>query len=116
MTDQRSKPRAELDIYVNKIVDEQVFMCRATDVSTEGIYLSSLIEPDLDGRHVGVEFSLSPKGEVMWAAGEIVREGMRGGARGSGIRFTRLPEIYRGMIDRFIAAGSVPGEGEARAS
>ena len=106
MTDKRTTQRRPLNIYVNKIIDEQVFMCRATDVSTEGIYLSSLIEPELDGKKVGVEFSLSPKGEVMWAAGEVVREGMRGGARGSGIRFTAIPEAYKARLERFVEARS----------
>ncbi len=102
MSDKRRQPRAALNIFVNKVVGEQVFMCRATDVSTDGIYLSSLIEPELDQSRVGVEFSLTPDGEVLWASGEIVRDGLRGGARGSGIRFTAIPEAYRGMIESYI--------------
>ncbi|MFW5878897.1 MAG: PilZ domain-containing protein [Myxococcota bacterium] len=102
MSEKRRRPRAALDIYVNKIVDDQLFMCRATDISSEGIYLSSLIEPELDGKKVGVEFSLRPKGEVLWATGEIVREGLRGGAKGSGIRFTALPDTYRQIIESYI--------------
>ncbi len=116
MTDKRRTPRTALNIYVNKIINEEVFMCRATDVSTEGIYLSRLIEPDLDGKRVGVEFSLTPRGEVLWATGEIVREGMRGEATGSGIRFTSIPDAYRGMIREFVDAKSARATAADRAA
>lgn len=103
----RRSGRARLDVYVNKIVDEQLFMCRAADVSPDGIYLSSLIEPDLEGQRVGVEFTLPGSPEVLWAAGEVVRDAVRGHARGSGIRFTAIPEGYRRAIEAYVTAGDV---------
>jgi hypothetical protein len=99
----RQSNRARLDVFVNKIVDEQLFMCRTADISPDGIYLSSLIEPELDGQRVGVEFALPGQPEVLWAAGEIVRDGLRGAARGSGIRFTALPDAYRQIIEAYVA-------------
>lgn len=101
--EKRSSRRARLDVYLNKVVDDDVFMCRAADISPEGIYLSSLIEPEYDGREVGLEFALPGSDEVIWACGEVVREGYRSGAEGSGIRFTVLPEAYRGIIETFVA-------------
>ena len=46
----RREQRAPLDIFLNKIVGDEPFMCRARNISTGGIYLASLIEPSLEGR------------------------------------------------------------------
>ena len=100
-TKRRSR-RVKLDVFLNKIVDEEPFMCRATDISLDGIYLSSLIEPRFDGKEVSLEFSLPGHEEVIWARGEIVRDGFRGGASGSGIRFKVMPDQFREMIAEYI--------------
>ena len=100
--EKRTSRRARLDVYLNKVVDEEVFMCRAADISPEGIYLSSLIEPHYEGRRVGLEFSLPGQDEVIWASGEIVRDGVRSGAEGSGIRFTAIPGRYRELIESYV--------------
>ena len=105
-SDHRRSRRARLDVYLNKVVDEELFMCRASDISTDGIYLSSLIEPRLDGERVGLEFTLPGHDEVIWAGGEIVRDGIRGLADGSGIRFTALPDRYRQLIADYVDASA----------
>ena len=99
----RRQQRAPLDIFLNKIVEEEPFMCRSRDISIGGIYLRSLIEPDLDGRQVHLEFSLPGNNEVIWASGEIVREVGSDGREGSGIRFTAIPDRYRTMIAAYVS-------------
>lgn len=99
---ERTNRRVRLDIYLNKIVDDQPFMCRATDISVDGIYLSRLIEPEFAGQAVSLEFCLPGSREVLWARGEIVRSGLRAGAEGSGIRFTAVPSRYREAIHEFV--------------
>lgn len=101
-SEHRKSPRAPLDVYLNKVVGEDLFMCRATDISAEGIYLSSLIEPDWDGSRVALEFALPGSQEVIWAGGEVVRDGLRGQAEGAGIRFTALPDRYRRLIEDYV--------------
>ena len=101
-SEHRQSRRAPLDVYLNKVVDDDLFMCRATDISTEGIYLSRLIEPEWEGFRVALEFALPGSGEVIWAGGEIVRDGHRGDADGSGIRFTALPDHYRRLIEDYV--------------
>ena len=56
MTAHRSHPRAPLNVYINKIVGETLYMCRAADISEEGIYVSRLIEPDLTPHKPRISF------------------------------------------------------------
>ncbi len=104
MSDERSRrqQRAPMDIFLNKIVGDEPFMCRSRDISTGGIYLSSLIEPELEGSEVHLEFSLPGSSEVIWASGEIVRDVGSDGREGSGIRFTAIPDRYRTMILSYV--------------
>jgi len=99
----RREQRAPIDIFLNKIVGDEPFMCRARNISTGGIYLANLIEPSLDGRQVHLEFALPGSDEVIWASGEIVREVGPDGLVGSGIRFSALPDRYRAQIERYVA-------------
>jgi len=98
----RRQPRAPLDVYLNKVVGNSVFMCRAKNISEQGIYLSRLLEPDADGVTVHLEFALPGHDEVVWACGRVVREGLHRSCVGSGIRFTVLPPRFRAMIARYV--------------
>lgn len=103
MSDQRRSRRAPLDVYLNKIVEEGSHLGRAEDISPDGIRVSKLLEPALKGREVGVELKLPGFDEVIWATGEVVRDGPS-----QGIRFTRMAEHYRRMIEVYVsrAAGN----------
>ncbi|MHB1843969.1 MAG: PilZ domain-containing protein [Deltaproteobacteria bacterium] len=98
----RHSPRAPLNIYLNKFLGDSPFMCRAVDVSEEAIYLSRLLEPRFRGREVSLEFALPGTGEILWARGQIVRDGQRRTGEGSAIRFTVLPEAYRRLIQAYV--------------
>jgi hypothetical protein len=98
----RKQRRAPLNVYLNKVVGDSVFMCRAKDISEQGIYLSRLLEPEADGVTVHLEFALPGHDEVVWACGKVVREGLHRRCVGSGIRFTVLPPKFRDMIARYV--------------
>ncbi len=100
----RNEHRKPLDIYMNKIVGDEPFMVRASDISTSGIYLHKLIEPNLDeGSMVSLEFKLPNSDEIMWARGTVIREAKRWGAEGVGVWFTILPKAYQRIIRDFIS-------------
>lgn len=105
MSDKRKQHRVPLDIYLNKYVAGVPYMTRAADVSREGIGLAHLIEPQMNGRRVGLQFQLPGSEEVIYAEGEVVREWVdtKQAEEGSGIRFTLLTERHRRMIDQYIA-------------
>ncbi|MBN2495891.1 MAG: PilZ domain-containing protein [Deltaproteobacteria bacterium] len=102
--EKRLDHRRELGIFLNKYIGDEPYMVRAADISTSGIYLHKLIEPDLpDGSIVSLEFQLPGSEEVIWARGAVMRETRRWGADGVGVWFTILPQAYRHMIEDYIA-------------
>lgn len=103
MSDKRKNGRVPLDIYVNKYVSGVPYMARTSDISREGLNLSHLIEPQLAGRRVGLQFQLPGSDEVIYAEGEVVREWVEAATEGSGIRFTLLTERHRRLIDQYVA-------------
>ncbi|MHB8420539.1 MAG: PilZ domain-containing protein [Myxococcales bacterium] len=98
----RRRPRAPLNVLLNKVVGESMFMCHASDISEDGIFLSRLLEPSFSGSEVALELALPGDEEILWARGEIVRQGHRRRCEGSAIRFTILPEAYRRKIQRYV--------------
>jgi hypothetical protein len=95
--------RRNVDMFLNKFIGDEPFMVRASDISTTGIYLNKLIEPDLpEGTMVSLEFMLPNSNEVIWARGTVMRETRRWGAEGEGIWFTILPTHFRRMIEEFV--------------
>ncbi|MBI3182240.1 MAG: PilZ domain-containing protein [Myxococcales bacterium] len=102
MSEKRKSGRVALDIYLNKYVAGVPYMARTSDISPEGLNLAHLIEPQVPGKRVGLQFQLPGSEEIIYAEGEIVREWIGGGAEGSGIRFTLLTERHRRLIDQYI--------------
>jgi len=102
MSEKRKHNRVPLDIYLNKYVAGVPYMARTADISREGVALANLIEPDLSGKRVGLQFQLPGSEEVIYAEGEIVREWLSTGAEGSGVKFTLLTERHRRLIDQYV--------------
>ena len=99
----RCDPRKPLDVYLNKVVGDEPYMVRSSDISTSGIYLHKLIEPELDeGTMVSLEFMLPNSDEVLWARGTVMRETRRWGTDGLGIWFTIIPNAYRRIIEDYV--------------
>ena len=103
MDNKRKQGRVNLDIYLNKYVAGVPYMARTSDISREGVGLAHLIEPDLNGKRVGLQFQLPGSEEVIYAEGEVVREwaDLDHREEGSGVRFTLLTERHRRLIDQF---------------
>lgn len=101
----RKNDRVSLDIYLNKYVAGVPYMTRASDISREGVGLAHLIEPQMAGKRVGLQFQLPGSEEVIYAEGEVVREwlDMDRSEEGSGVKFTLLTERHRRLIDQFVA-------------
>lgn len=105
MSDKRKNNRVPLDIYLNKYVAGVPYMARAADISSQGLGLARLIEPELHGKRVGLQFQLPGSEEVIYAEGEVVREWIDQDSEGegAGVRFTLLTERHRRLIEQFCA-------------
>ena len=97
--------RASLDLYVNKIVGDEPHLVRVRDISAGGLYLWKLLEPSmLRNRQVGLELKLPNSEDVIWAVGEIVREDDGQATDGVAIRFVRIAEHDRQIIQDYVAS------------
>ena len=85
-------------------------MCRAANISEEGIFLASLIEPEHQGETVSLEFALPGDDEVMWAHGTVVRETNHRSCEAAAIRFTVLPDKYRARIADYVQRHELAAE------
>jgi hypothetical protein len=103
MSNKRKTGRVPLDVYINKYVAGVPYMVRASNISSNGLSILSLIEPSLTGKRVGLQFQLPGNEEVIYAEGEIVREWEAAKIERSGIRFTLLAERHRQLIDGYVA-------------
>lgn len=95
----RQLQRAPLDVFANRVLGDDVFMCRTHDISTEALRVRRLLEPDRSARQVQLEFQLPGTPDVIWAHGEIVREP---GARSVVVRFLSMAERHRSLIDNYV--------------
>ena len=103
--DKRVDYRKPVDVYMNKFIGEEPYMVRSSDISMNGIYVTKLIEPEVDeGSMVSLEFKLPNSDEVIWARGTVMREGRRWGADGVGVWFTILPDTYKKVIEEYLFA------------
>jgi len=100
----RQSKRLPVDLFVNKFIGDEPFACRTKDLSTEGIYLHKLIEPEHfnDDDLVGIEFALPGQEEVIWASGQVVREKLTSGEEGVAIKFVSMADRHKRMLVDFI--------------
>lgn len=100
----RRHRRAKLDLYVNKIVGDEPHLARVRDISSSGLYLYKLLEPENLPDRVALELQLPEDADddVIWAVGEVVRESADPKGDGVGIRFVRIAESDRERIVRFV--------------
>lgn len=99
----RQFARAQLDLYINKIVGDEPHLVRVRDISAGGVYLYKLLEPTMGAnrQQVGLELKLPNSEDVIWAIGEVVRE--EGAASdGTAIRFVRIAEHDRLLIQEYV--------------
>ncbi len=100
----RRHDRADLDLYINKIIGDEPHLCRVRDISVSGVFLYKLLEPNLEAGPIGLELKLPNRDEVIWAVGEVVREEAHQASDGVAIRFVRIAETDRESIREYVEA------------
>jgi PilZ domain-containing protein len=102
--DRRHHRRVSVDLYMNRFLDGQPYLCRMVDMSRTGARLLPTIEPDGDRapQLMGLQFQIPGREEIFTASGETVSR--RG--RTVGIRFTNLPPDAAWAIESFLTFGS----------
>ncbi len=99
--DRRTNKRVNVDLYMNRFLDGQPYLCRMVDLSRTGARLLPMIEPDQSRapRSMGLQFQLPESDEILTASGEmVVQEG-----RTVGVRFTNLPPDAIWAIESYLS-------------
>ena len=100
--DRRAHRRANLDVCAHHFLDGSPYLCRATDISPEGVRLLPLGAPagaEPRARFLGLQFQLPGCGDVLTASGEVVY----GDTHALGVRFTRVPAATAAAIGGYLA-------------
>jgi hypothetical protein len=98
--DHRRQRRIPVDILINKYIDGEPHVCRAVNVSSGGMLLYKVFEPDVAQEEVSIEFQLPGSQRVLRADGVTLAE--HRWARAHGVRFTRIAEEDRALIAQFL--------------
>jgi hypothetical protein len=99
--DRRYNRRVNVDLFMNRFLDGQPYMCRMVDISRTGARLVPIIEPDGSRapHYMGLQFQLPDSEDILTASGEtITRNG-----RTVGVRFTNLPPDAAWAIESFLS-------------
>jgi hypothetical protein len=100
-TDRRYNKRVKVDVFINRFLNGQPYMCRMVDISRTGIRLAPMIEPDgaRAPEYMGLQFQLPDRTDVLTASGvTIVRDNQT-----VGVRFTSLPPDSAWAIESFLS-------------
>src|SRR3954469_20516284 len=100
-SDRRYNKRVKVDMFINRFLNGQPYMCRMLDISRTGVRLAPMIEPDGSRApsYMGLQFQLPERNEVLTASGEtITRDDQT-----VGVRFTSLPPDAAWAIESFLS-------------
>jgi len=105
MTDQRQNRRQPLNVLLNKYVEGEAHVCRALNLSRGGMLLYKVFEPDVDYSEVSLEFQLPGSPRVLRADGVALAE--HRWARAHGVRFTKMADEDKELIERYLRGESL---------
>ena len=108
-TDRRHDQRVPVDLFINRFLDGQPYLCRMIDISRTGARLVPMIEPNgaRAPQFMGLQFQLPDRNDVLTASGETGdprwQDGRRplhqpAARRGLGARV--VPQLARALRSR----------------
>jgi len=100
-SDRRYNKRVTVDMFINRFVNGQPYMCRMVDISRTGIRLAPMIEPDgnVAPKYMGLQFQLPDRSDVLTASAEAITHD----DNTVGVRFTSLPPDSAWAIESFLS-------------
>src|SRR5207248_6244147 len=98
--DNRGDRRMPIDILLNKYIDGEPHTCRAVNISRGGMLLYKVFEPDVAHSDVSLEFQLPGSQRILRVDGVVLTE--HRWARAHGVRFTRMSEDDRELVEQFL--------------
>ena len=100
-SDRRYNKRVNVDMFINRFLNGQPYMCRMVDISRTGIRLAPMIEPEgMEApKYMGLQFQLPDRNDVLTASAEAITRN----DKTVGVRFTSLPPDSAWAIESFLS-------------
>jgi hypothetical protein len=98
--DKRHERRNAINILCNKYIEGEPHVCRAVNLSRGGMLLYKVFEPDVAHDEVSVEFQIPGSNRIVRADGVTLAE--HRWARAHGVRFTRMADEDRELIEQWL--------------
>lgn len=106
MIDHRQQRRRPVNFLLNKYVDGTPHLCRAVNLSSAGMLLHKIGEPELAAGTVELEFVMPDTDTVVRLRGQVLSE--LPSARAHAVRFTYLSREVQELIDALFEAEPLP--------
>ena len=100
LQEKRRERRNSINILCNKYIDGEPHTCRAVNLSRGGMLLYKVFEPDVAHSEVSLEFQLPGSPHIFRVDGVAFAEPKW--ARAHGIRFTRMADEDKELIERWL--------------
>jgi hypothetical protein len=100
MRESRTERRVAIDILLNKYIDGEPHVCRGVNLSHGGMLVYKVFEPDVPQAEVSLEFQLPGSSRILRVDGVTLAE--HRWARAHGVRFTRMADEDRELVDRYL--------------
>ncbi len=98
MPERRHTTRRPFDVFFNKFLDGHPYLCRAVDISRNGVLCEVFTEPTTPHQSFPIELRLPGDERSLWVWGRKVRStGKR-----EAIRFIALHPDDRAALDRYL--------------
>jgi hypothetical protein len=105
MEEARNQQRVDCDIILNKIEGGHTNICRATNISLDGMQFLRLLEPHEsgEGRRVRLQFELPGQDEPIWVGAETIYD--ENGC--VGVRFVNISHGHFQLLREWMRAQEI---------
>jgi hypothetical protein len=100
MSDRRHHPRQQVDLFFNKFLDGHPYLCRAVDLSENGLLALTYTEPAVRAESFPLELRLPGQKRSLWVWARTARRGDRHHA----IEFLRIEPKDRKALDAHLSS------------
>jgi len=100
LDDQRLEARVPVDMILNKLIKGRPYLCRASNISRQGLPVHRVHEPLSRETNVGLQFMLPGCDRVITCAGKIVFE--HEWLSANGIWITSIAPEHQELIDGYV--------------
>jgi c-di-GMP-binding flagellar brake protein YcgR len=104
----RHASRASIAIAVKNKIGDRIYLCQASDISADGIFLANVLD-ELHPTHsrCALEFCLPGSRTIIAARGRVVRQTANGRYHLMAVRFSTIAPSHRRMIHRYVKSPTV---------